>query len=415
MAREELFNIARDIISHGKAGTMAHADDIMKLPASVYYDEDLYNLEMERIIRRIPLILGPSCELAKPGDFKTMRVLDVEVLLTRAKDGIAHAFTNSCTHRGAKIMREECGKQSRFTCPYHGWTYSNDGRLLAITAPEDFGDIDKSEHGLVELPLYESAGMIWVILTPGSTLDMKAFLAGYDDMLDAFGFKNWKYVSKRTFKGPNWKLAYDGYLEYYHIPVLHGPTFGTDSTNQGMYYAWGPHQHIKSPDQTKGHAATEVLGYLADLSDKPEEDWDMETLTYGVWTVFPTTSIASFAGGGRGVMVSQILPGETVDESITTQFYIMEEMPEDIDAANAQFDFFQEVVMREDYAAGYSAQQSLKRSGLEHLMLGRNELGNQRFHTWAKMVVEAESDEDLAALFDNAERGVGIPNKMAAE
>ena len=87
-------------------------------------------------------------------------------------------------------------------------------------------------------------------------------------MLDTFSFCDWVYVSKREFSGPNWKIAYDGYLEYYHVPVLHRDTFGVDATNQGLYYAWGPHQHIKSPATEKGHLATETLGYMSNLIDK---------------------------------------------------------------------------------------------------------------------------------------------------
>ena len=417
MSRETLTDITRQVIDHGKAGTMAQADDVMKLPAEMYYSEERFELELECIWRRIPLLVAAGSELPEPGDFKTMDIAGASLLITRTKDGQARAFMNACTHRGAVIEREACGHKSRFTCPYHGWTFSNDGRLVGVSAPQDFGDIDKQDYGLVALPTSERAGLIWVILNPESTLDFDNFLAGYDDMLGQFGFENWKYISVRSFKGPNWKIAFDGYLEYYHIPVLHGQTFGTDSTNRGLYYAWGPHQHIKSPAADKGHIATEVLGYMADLFEKPEADWDLETMTYGVWTVFPCASIACFGGGGRGVMFSQILPGAHVGESITNQIYLMAEPPktEKLAAeAEAQFDFFQEVVMREDYATGYTIQKALPHSGLDHILLGRNELGNQRFHQWCNKVVEAETEDDLKRLFAQAERAVGL-HKEAAE
>jgi len=143
---------------------------------------------------------------------------------------------------------------------------------------------------------------------------------------------------------------------------------------------------------------------MADLIDKPEDEWDTETLTYGVWTVFPTTSIASFEAGGRGVLISQILPGESVGESITTQYYIMEKLPIDPEAAEGQFDFFQQVVMQEDYAMGSSAQDSLKEGGLDHVLFGRNEQGNQHFHQWVEKVLESDTDQDLNILFKNADK-----------
>ena len=130
----------------------------------------------------------------------------------------------------------------------------------------------------------------------------------------------------------------------------------------------------------------------------------------------PCTSIAPFGGGARGVMISQILPGAHVGESITNQIYVMEEAPvgAELEAANKQFEWFQEVVMTEDYAMGASIQQALPGSGIDHVPLGRNELGNQRFHQWAARVVEAETDDDLNTLFAGCDRGIGIP-KVAAE
>ena len=397
--RDSLIPIARDVIKHAKAGTLRQAKDVMRLPADNYTNSDRFEAELNQVIKRVPIILGPSCEIPNPGDFKTLSIAGMSLIVTRDDDGKANALINACSHRGACLIQNENGNRRKFTCPYHGWSFSNKGALIAISAQEDFGEINKNHYGLKTLPVYESAGLIWAIVNPESTVDTKSFLAGYDSMLEIFAFSKWIYVSKRTFSGPNWKIAYDGYLEYYHVPVLHRETFGVDATNRGLYYTWGPHQHIKSPATEKGHVATETLGYMSELMDKPETEWDTETLTYGVWTVFPTTSIASFDAGGRGVLISQILPGETVDESITNQYYIMEKPPSNPEAAEEQFDFFQQVVMQEDYAMGSSAQPGLKKGGIDHVLFGRNEQGNQHFHKWVDKVMSAKSDDDLNDLF----------------
>ena len=401
MTRELLIPIARDVVEHAKAGTIKQAKEVMRLPATHYTDSNRFQTEVERLIKRVPIVLGPSCEIPNSGDFKTLSIAGMSLIVSRADDGKAYAVINACSHRGACLTKEESGNKKRFTCPYHGWTFSNVGDLLAVSAEKDFGSINKKDYGLISLPVYESAGLIWAILNPKSEVDIPNFLSGYDKMLDTFSFSNWVYVSKRVFSGPNWKIAYDGYLEYYHVPVLHRDTFGVDATNQGLYYAWGPHQHIKSPATEKGHLATETLGYMSNLIDKPEDEWDTETLTYGVWTVFPTTSIASFDAGGRGVLISQILPGKSVENSITTQYYIMEKPPIDPEGAEEQFDFFQKVVMQEDYAMGSSAEPALKEGGLDHILFGRNEQGNQHFHQWIDKVLNSDTDKDLNSLFSN--------------
>ena len=107
-------------------------------------------------------------------------------------------------------------------------------------------------------------------------------------------------------------------MDLYHLPILHRNTFGANMPNQALYYPYGPHQRVSSPDPT-----------LFDLKDLPEEEWPIERLLSSVWTIFPHISIASFRGGGRSIMLSQLFPGETVDESFTTQYYIMEEAPEE--------------------------------------------------------------------------------------
>ena len=120
--------------------------------------------------------------------------------------------------------------------------------------------------------------------------------------------------------------------------LLHRETFGVDATNRGLYYSWGPHQHIKSPAVDKGHIATETLGYLAELIDKSEDEWDLETLLMVFGLFFQQLQLHHLMQ-----MISQILPGKKVDESITTQYYIMEKPPSDPEAAEEQFDFFQQV------------------------------------------------------------------------
>lgn len=207
MTRENLVDIARHVIGHGKAGTMEQADEIMKLPASNYYDEGLFDLEIERIFHRLPILLAAGCELPDAGDFKTISVAGSSVLLSRGKDMVVRGFMNACTHRGATLVGEDCGNRSRFTCPYHGWTFAQDGRLVGVPAQEDFGEFDKSEYGLKEIPVLESAGLIWAVLNPKSKIDIKGFLSGFDDMLAAFNFDQWEFVSKRTFDGPNWRKS----------------------------------------------------------------------------------------------------------------------------------------------------------------------------------------------------------------
>lgn len=400
MARQQLIDMTRSLVAHGDAGTMELADEVVRVPASAYTDEALFEREKRQIFRRLPLMVAPSCEIPQPGDFKAMDICGVPLLLTRQKDGSVGAFLNMCTHRGNPLAAGS-GNASRFTCGYHGWTFKNDGDLIGVSSPQDFGAIDKAAHCLTRFPVYENAGLIWATLDPQSKLDIADYLCGYDDLLKAFEFEGWHLFSQRTLAGPNWKTAYDGYLDFYHLPVLHAKTFGADFYNRANYFAFGPHQRLSTPSRYAIKVSSEDDQKL-DLAAIADEDIPQEVLVQGVWTIFPHISIASFYGGGqRGALISQLFPGASVGESFTTQYYVMEHEPTDeasIKAAHEQFDFLEIVVRDEDYKTGKRQHQALQSGLMKEVLFGRNERGGQVFHQWVERLTEA-SDAELAAIF----------------
>ncbi len=390
-SRAQLIRMARHNMEVVKSGRIDQTPDVMRIPASLYYDPERWQQEMDRVFRRVPLMLAMSGELRNPGDFKTLEVLGVPVLMVRTGNGDVRAYVNSCSHRGAVIVTEASGNRKRFTCPYHAWTYDHSGALVSVYAEKDFGDIDKSCRGLTSLPVGERAGMVWVNLDPSSKLDIDTFLCGYDQMLAHFGFESWELFEARTLPSPNWKAAYDGYMDLYHLPILHRNSFGSNMPNQALYHAWGPHQRVASPDPS-----------LLELEHKPEAQWPTEALLSSVWTIFPHVSIASFdGGGGRAVMVSQLFPGDSPLESRTVQNYVMRQLPADDEvreAAHQQFKLLEHVVRDEDYATGFAQQRALMHRPGAEVLFGRNEGGGQRFHRFLDRML-ATSDEDLPALF----------------
>lgn len=388
MSRAQLIEMARKNLKHAQAGTIAQAAAIRQVPAEHYYDEGRWRQEMQRVFKRVPLMLAATAEIPNPGDYKAMDAVDVPVLIIRGQDGQVRAFVNMCRHRGSQIMQAGTGNAKRFTCPYHAWSYDQKGALIGVYSEQDFGTVDRACNSLVELRAAERAGLIWVMLNPDATLDIDAFLSGYDGMLEHFGFKDWHFFANRTLRGPNWKVAYDGYLDLYHLPILHKNTFGGDYNNQALYYAWGPHQRVSGPDAS--------LAKYEDLAEAPSAH-----LMAGVWTIFPHVSIAGFDGGGRGVMISQLFPGETPLESYTVQNYLMERPPENEEAAKAaheQFKFLEYVVQEEDYATGLRLQKALRTGAMPHVQFGRNEGGGQRFHAWVDKLLETD-DQALPGLF----------------
>ncbi len=393
-SRAQLVSMAKHSFVHAKAGTIDQEPEVLKVPARHYYEESRWRAEMDRVFKRMPLMLATSAELKNPGDYKSLEAVGVPVLISRGQDGDVRAFVNMCRHRGAVIQPAGRGNTKRFICPYHAWNYDGDGALVAVFKEKEFGHVDKSCNGLIRLPVAERAGLIWVHLDPHAALDIDTFLCGYDKVLAHFDFQDWHFFADRRIDGPNWKIAYDGYMDLYHLPILHKNTFGPNMPSQALYTAWGPHQRVSSPDPR-----------FAALEDMPESEWTDEMLMQGVWTIFPHISIASFDGGGRGVMISQLFPGDTPQSSFTVQNYLMEKRPDDAtaEAAKAQFALLEYVVKEEDYATGLRQQRALMTGAMSHILFGRNEGGGHRFHGWVDRLIQTDDDQ-LERLFAQSER-----------
>jgi phenylpropionate dioxygenase-like ring-hydroxylating dioxygenase large terminal subunit len=366
--RRQLVEMAKLGLAHVDAGvTPSQTADVLRLPAQTYLDPERWREEVA-LYHKIPLMLALGGELRGPGAYKAMNVMDVPVLLVRGADGEVRAFVNQCSHRGAIVVTTETGTSRRFSCPYHNWTYDLMGDLVGVTDRQYFGDIDVSCLGLTPLPVAERAGLIFVVITPGAAMDIDEHLCGYDRVLDFFGFGDWHLVARNELDGPNWKVAYDGYLDYYHLPFLHRKSFGPDIYNKAIYHAWGPHQRMTHPEPD-----------LLPLRDVAEDEWNLDLLAGGVWTIFPHISIAGGNGGGQ---VSQLFPGSTPGSSVTVLNYFVASEPSAEERAEAErkAEFLKVVVRDEDYATGFGIQHALATGAKSQVIFGRNEGGGQHFH-----------------------------------
>lgn len=366
-AAEALFNYV-------ETNSTDQADAPMVLPASVYLDPDRWQREMDLIFKRLPLMLALSCEMPNPGDYKAMDALGLPVLLARGKDGKVRAFLNVCPHRGAPVARQGHGNCNRFTCIYHGWTFANDGRLIAIADRKKFGDIDTSSRNLRELPCDEKAGMIFVILTPGLPMELEKFLGGMLPDLERLNLRDWHFCGTRVIHGANWKVAYDGYLEGYHFAAAHPNTIHPRTYSNVMHYeAYGPHMRT-------AYAQTSI----PKLRDVPREKWgEMENNGFDfVRTLFPNVSIFLAPEIGQ---IAQLMPGPTPDKNTTYLLYVSAKPPAD-DAEAAQVEqmitFFRDVTNNEDYLLGLDVQKGLESGAIDTVVFGRNERGNQYFHRY---------------------------------
>jgi phenylpropionate dioxygenase-like ring-hydroxylating dioxygenase large terminal subunit len=372
MDYETVGNVAEIMLSYVEEGRTFQTSRVTTVPARDYLDPERWQREMELIFKRVPLMLALSAELPAPGSYKTMDAAGMPLLITRDAEGRPHVFLNVCAHRGAPLAADEHGKCSRFTCTYHGWTYSNDGRLLAVTEGKKFGEIDKSSRGLRQLPCMERSGMIFGVLTPGAPIDVDSYYGKMLEDFEAADFAHWSFLGARVIEGANWKIAFDGYLEGYHFATLHPKTIATRTFNNITHYeSIGPHLRIGFPQLS-----------IADLRNSPREKWGrMENTGFDfVRILFPNVSIFL---APELAQIAQLFPGPTPDKNRTVLMYARRTAPvDDADRAHCEemINFLRDVTYGDDYVIGLKIQKGLESGAFDSIILGKNERGNQFFH-----------------------------------
>ncbi|MEM8853405.1 MAG: aromatic ring-hydroxylating dioxygenase subunit alpha [Pseudomonadota bacterium] len=365
-------DLVKRALAHYQGRSTDMADTVMEQPVSAYIDPERYRLEVDRIFRSLPLALCLSIELPKPGSYLAMEVADVPVLLVRGDDGVARAFLNICRHRGAPVCAAGKGEATVFSCPYHAWTYGRDGTLRGIYAERTFGPVEKEGLSLHELPSAECAGLVFVGLKREATFDIEDWLGDFREELETLDLGTWHVYAQRTFDGPGWKVAWDGYLEAYHHNPIHGETVGKYTIgNLLLQDVYGPHQRI-----------TFARKSLKDIVDVPANAWDPDQHIRKIHSVFPNLSISGILGDH--CLVSQVFPGPTPTTTTTRQTVLCAKVPETEAEREASETFSQlvrQAVVDEDYAIGQKIQDTLKTDASETFLYGRNEPALQHYHS----------------------------------
>src|SRR6185312_10359682 len=124
-----------------------------EISREIFVNADIYAEEQERVFARAWLHVGHESQIPNPGDYFVSSMGEESVILCRDRAGGVHVFLNSCRHRGMKVCRYDEGTTAVFTCPYHGWSYGTDGRLVGVPYFREayHSKLDKEKWGLVEV------------------------------------------------------------------------------------------------------------------------------------------------------------------------------------------------------------------------------------------------------------------------
>jgi benzoate/toluate 1,2-dioxygenase subunit alpha len=203
---------------------------IYRVGRDIFTDAALFELEMQHIFEGNWIYLAHESQIANSNDYFTTFIGRQPIFIARSKAGELNAFVNACAHRGAMLCRHKRGNKTSYTCPFHGWTFSNDGKLLAVKDPRGAGypeNFNKNgSHDLTKVARFESyRGFLFGSLNP-DVLPLKEHLGEAAKIIDMIvdqspeGLEVLRGSSSYVFDG-NWKLQTENGADGYHVSAVH--------------------------------------------------------------------------------------------------------------------------------------------------------------------------------------------------
>ncbi len=219
-----------------------------QLPVSSYFDETLFQRELDTIFRRGPRYVGHALSVPNVGDYATLAQEGEGRVLVRTDKGI-ELVSNVCRHRQALMLRGRGSLNTthpgaaagNIVCPLHRWTYGGTGARPVGTllgAPHFPSDpcLNLNNYTLREWNglLFDDNGRDidadLAAMGPRADLDFTGFV------LDRVELHDCNY---------NWKTFIEVYLEDYHVGPFH-PGLGSVVTCDDLRWEFKQHYSVQT-------------------------------------------------------------------------------------------------------------------------------------------------------------------------
>jgi carnitine monooxygenase subunit len=196
--------------------------DGMSLPGWLYFDPEFFEAEQRTFLRAAPQVVCHESEIARAGEWRSLEYLGESVIVVRGDDGQPRAFANVCRHRGSRLVDGNGGCVRVLTCPYHGWSYSRDGRLIGVPHRNEYPGLRTEDYGLFPVALENWRGFLFVTLEPSSP-SVAEMMAPYEGEVAPYRFRDLRVIGRVTVRprNLNWKTIADNYSDGLHIPIGH--------------------------------------------------------------------------------------------------------------------------------------------------------------------------------------------------
>ena len=212
-----------------------------KVNRRAFVDQAVFELERELIFNHCWLYLGHESEVTAPSSFVTRRISGHRLILNRDRNGRLHAFFNTCSHRGAVLCREKKGRRGSFPCPYHGWLYDDEGKLIKIPGQEAYSAaVTGANLGMSEVPrLSTFCGFVFINFDKDAQ-SLEDYLGEAKQILEfitAQGEHGMEICGgTQEYSTPsNWKLLLENSADGYHAGPTHMSYFDYIAARDGDF------------------------------------------------------------------------------------------------------------------------------------------------------------------------------------
>ena len=213
------------------------------IPASRYTDPAFFEQEKQKMWPRVWQFAAREEELPEPGDYVVYENVGKSFIVMRQEDGSVRAFGNVCLHRGRKLKTQD-GWTAELQCPFHGFTWNNDGSLKQIPCRWDFPHLSDADMKLPEVSVGRWGGYIFIREASGGP-SLEDYLAPMPDH-----FRRWKHEECATaiwvgkVVPANWKVVMEAFMESWHTVVTHPQLLPFTGDANSLYNIYGDHVNM---------------------------------------------------------------------------------------------------------------------------------------------------------------------------
>ena len=307
-----------------------------------YTSREFYEREVSGIFMKAWNLVGRVEQIPSPGDYLTVELAGVSLIILRDENRQVRAFANTCRHRGCRLLTGEGSCDRYVKCPYHGWAYAFDGRLVGAPGMGETLDFDMSRLALHPIRLETWEGFVFVCFDADAEC-LSDYLGDFPDRFGMYRFGDMALTRrKESVVECNWKLLIENSMEGYHTGTVHGGSLGRqelaleDTTGQ---WVTAFHESDKSIATLPGE--TRTLPRIGSLTGRAARG------TYFV-LLYPCTTLACNQDGAffiqqhpegparTRIVLNSCFPRSTVEcddfEEIAQQYYrrLDTSIPEDI-------------------------------------------------------------------------------------